>query len=162
KARRSEGGLVVKRALDLILGGLGIVFLAPVLGAIAVLVKLDSPGPCLYRGKRLGQNGVPFMQLKFRTMHTNLCSGEGFGGEDADAALARLLAEREDLREEFERSHKLSHDPRVTRVGRILRATSLDELPQLFNVILGELSLVGPRPVTPAELSRYGEDVQEL
>jgi exopolysaccharide biosynthesis polyprenyl glycosylphosphotransferase len=162
KARRSEGSVVLKRALDLILAGLGVVFLAPALSVIALLVKLDSPGPCLYRGKRVGQDGVPFMQLKFRTMHTNLCSGEGFGGEDADAAFARLLAERDDLREEFERTHKLSHDPRVTRVGRILRATSLDELPQLFNVLRGELSLVGPRPVTADELSRYGENVTEL
>ncbi len=151
-----------KRAIDVLLASLGLLFLAPVLGLIAALVKLDSPGPAIYDAPRLGRGGRDFKQLKFRTMHAYLCHGSGYGGDEAEKAFLALLAENEELREQYERTHKLDPDPRVTRIGRVLRATSLDELPQLWNVVRGDLSLVGPRPVTPPELARYGDHAGDL
>jgi len=134
-----------KRLLDLfgvIAGGLAI---APVLLALALLVKLDSQGPIFYGHRRLGAGGRHFRCWKFRTMHA-----------DADEVLERHLLEHPELRAEWEETFKLRDDPRVTRVGRFLRKTSLDELPQLWNVLRGEMSLVGPRPIVDAEVGRYG------
>lgn len=161
-ARRSRGSTVAKRALDLSLALLGVVVLAPLLGLILLLVKLDSRGPAIYRSERIGRAGRMFTVFKFRTMKAPFCHGVGYGGAEADAAFERLLAENPEMREQFAATHKLDPDPRVTRVGRILRSKSLDELPQLFNVIRGDMSLVGPRPVTAVELERYGEDIPVL
>lgn len=110
--------------------------------AIAVLVHLDSPGPVLHRREVLGQGGRRFGSFKFRTMID--------GAEE-------YLHERPDLQRQFEENHKLTEDPRVTRLGRFLRKSSLDELPQMFNVILGQMSVVGPRMISPAEHIRYGD-----
>ncbi len=110
--------------------------------AIAVLVRLDSPGPILHRREVLGQGRRRFESFKFRTM--------------IDAA-QDYLDERPDLKLQFEQNHKLTQDPRVTRLGRFLRRSSLDELPQMFNVLLGQMSVVGPRMISPAEHSRYGD-----
>ena len=141
---------------------MGLIVLAPLLALIGLLVKLDSPGPAIYSAVRLGRGGRSFRQLKFRSMHTRLCHGPGYGGDAAESEFLALLAANEELREQYERSHKLQSDPRVTRVGRVLRATSLDELPQLWNVVRGDLSLVGPRPVTGPELARYGDYARDL
>ncbi len=114
----------------------------PFMLAIAVAVKLDSSGPVFYRRRVVGVGAKPFDALKFRTMHV-----------DAEERLAR----DPELRRQFEQNYKLKNDPRVTRVGRLLRRTSLDELPQLFNVLLGQMSLVGPRMITSEERARYGK-----
>jgi exopolysaccharide biosynthesis polyprenyl glycosylphosphotransferase len=133
---------VAKRALDLSFTLVGSLFLLPFLLIIAVLIKLDSRGSVFYAYKRLGQDGVRFMSLKFRTMYG-----------DGERRLAEVLAADERLRLEYEQFHKLVVDPRVTRIGRFLRKYSLDELPQLWNVIVGDMSLVGPRPYLEREIS---------
>lgn len=135
----------VKRALDV--GGallLSAVAL-PLLLLVCLLIRLDSPGPALYGRMRLGRHGVPFRCLKLRSMY-----------RDADLRLAALLQDAE-LRREYEQFHKLRNDPRLTRVGRVLRRLSLDELPQLYNVLAGDMSLVGPRPYDVVERALMGE-----
>jgi lipopolysaccharide/colanic/teichoic acid biosynthesis glycosyltransferase len=123
---------LVKRTIDVIGASLGLIMLAPVMGAIALLVRWDSAGPALFRQLRLGHGGRPFYVLKFRTMVT-----------DAETRLKDLEAKNEAAGVLF----KMRDDPRVTPLGRFLRRTSLDELPQLFNVLRGDMSLVGPRPL---------------
>lgn len=137
--------LGAKRALDVLGATLGLVLLLPIVLAVGLAVRLDSRGPVLYRHTRVGRDGRLFRLAKFRTMEPN-----------ADALLAGLLAEHPEYGEEWEARQKLPHDPRVTRVGRFLRRSSLDELPQLWNVIRGDMSLVGPRPVTHQELEKFG------
>lgn len=137
--------VVLKRLFDLVLSVLGLVVLAPVLAVVALAIKLESRGPVLFRQERLGLEGRPFDILKFRTMRP-----------DAE----ELLRSDEDLRRDYVRNDfKLppERDPRVTRVGAFLRRWSLDELPQLVNVLRGDMSLVGPRPVVAAEIDHYGE-----
>ncbi len=134
-----------KRVLDLLLSTVGGLVISPLLLAIVVLVKLDSPGPVFYGHRRLAEGGKHFKCWKFRTMHT-----------DSERLLDEFLQRNPDLQVEWEQNFKLRNDPRVTRVGRLLRKTSLDELPQLWNVLWGEMSLVGPRPIVDAEVSRYG------
>ncbi len=132
---------VVKRAMDIVLTLIGAPFVLPILLFIGLLIKLDSRGSVLYRQARLGQDGVRFSALKFRTMYG-----------DGEQRLAGLLASDPRLRAEYEQFHKLSVDPRVTRVGRFLRRYSLDEFPQLWNVLVGDMSLVGPRPYLDREI----------
>jgi len=136
----------IKRALDLAGAFLGGLLLSPLLLVIAILVKLDSPGPVFYGHERIGKDGRRFKAWKFRSMV-----------KDADRVLEDYLRKHPELREEWERDRKLKNDPRVTRIGKVLRRTSLDELPQLWNVLKGEMSLVGPRPVVREELAKYGE-----
>lgn len=142
-ARRFDA--VLKRMFDLAVALTALVVLLPLLALVASLVKTSSPGPVLFRHERLGRGGRLFTCLKFRTMVP-----------DAEHALEELFEERPELRAYFEEHYKLPADPRVTRVGRWLRKTSLDELPQLWNVLRGEMSVVGPRPIVTDELSRYG------
>jgi Undecaprenyl-phosphate galactose phosphotransferase WbaP len=138
------GPRLLKRALDLAATVVLGLVCVPLLALIALAVKLDSPGPVFYAQTRIGKGGRKFRAWKFRTMV-----------QDAEQVLERHLRAPE-LREEWERDHKLRHDPRVTRVGRLLRRTSLDELPQLWNVLRGEMSLVGPRPIVDEEVAKYG------
>ncbi|MDX2180556.1 MAG: undecaprenyl-phosphate galactose phosphotransferase WbaP [Bryobacteraceae bacterium] len=133
-----------KRLTDLALCGASIVLLAPLLGVLWLAVRLSSHGPAFYSHTRIGQDGRMFAMLKFRTMYSN-------GKEILD----RHLAEDPEAAGEWERERKLRHDPRVTPVGRFLRRTSLDELPQLWNVLRGDMSLIGPRPIPESELPRY-------
>ncbi|MBA3381789.1 MAG: sugar transferase [Actinobacteria bacterium] len=156
-----RSSLFLKRSLDVVLAGLGLVLLAPAFAWIAIRIRLESPGPVFYKHERVGMNGKLFNLIKFRTMYLEHCIGEGYGGDAATGELQRLL-EDPAAREEFEYTHKLEDDPRVTRFGQFLRRTSLDELPQLLNVLRGDMSLVGPRPVTEAELTRYHEEVGTL
>jgi exopolysaccharide biosynthesis polyprenyl glycosylphosphotransferase len=132
----------LKRAADIVLASATLVLGAPLLLGIVVAIKLDSSGPLLYRQRRLGKDSVAFEMLKFRSM----C-------QDAELMLPELSEHNEATGPLF----KMRRDPRVTRVGRILRRFSLDELPQLLNVLLGEMSLVGPRPPLPSEVARYEE-----
>lgn len=133
-----------KRALDLVLGAALIVFFAPLMVALAILVQLDG-GPVLYACRRIGADGRSFRCWKFRSMVV-----------DADRVLEHLLATDAQAHEEWNRNFKLRSDPRITAIGRFLRRTSLDELPQLFNVMTGSMSLVGPRPIVEAEIDRFG------
>lgn len=136
-----------KRMIDVVGSALLLVALSPLLAVIAVLVKLTLPGPVLFRHVRLGRHGRPFWCLKFRTMVP-----------DAEQWLNRDPA----LRAAFEANYKIKDDPRVSRFGALLRRTSLDEMPQLWNVLCGEMSLIGPRPVVPPELAKYGTHAQKL
>jgi exopolysaccharide biosynthesis polyprenyl glycosylphosphotransferase len=138
--RLSGTQAAMKRGFDVVVAGIGLLVLAPVLGLIALSVKLTSPGPVLYRQRRIGLRGRPFTILKFRTMR-----------RDSDKQVENLRAERGVNGLMF----KLRDDPRVTRVGRFLRRWSLDELPQLINVVRGQMSLVGPRPALPDEVTGY-------
>lgn len=136
---------VSKRCFDFALTVIIAIFVMPLAVLIAALIRLDSPGPMFYHQQRLKGRGGEFRAYKFRTMRV-----------DADQVLAEHLERDPALRAEWERDHKLRNDPRVTRLGGLLRKTSLDELPQLWNVLRGEMSLVGPRPIVQAEVIRYG------
>ena len=126
---------------------MGLIIISPIVLALALIVKLDSRGPALHRRRVMGKDGTQFDAFKFRTMHVN--------GDE-------ILARHPELKAQLERDHKLTNDPRITRCGQWMRKFSLDELPQLFNVLLGQMSLVGPRMISPKELSRYGEHATEL
>lgn len=137
-----------KRALDLTLALVALLLAVPVLIMVALLVRFSSRGPILFRQTRVGRYGRPFTCLKFRTMMKHA---------------ERVLAEDPEFAAQFATAYKLRQDHRVTRIGRILRRTSLDELPQLLNVIRGEMSLVGPRPVLPQEMRiRYGPAASQV
>ena len=139
-------GLTSKRAIDVVLALSAIVLLAPLLIICSVVTACSSPGPVLFRHKRVGFNGKRFHCLKFRTMAV-----------DAPERLRRHLATDPVAAAEWSANWKLRNDPRVTAIGSILRKSSLDELPQLFNVIKGDMSIVGPRPITEGELGRYSD-----
>ena len=134
----------MKRGFDLVGAIFGLALLLPLFVVVGVLIKLDSRGPVFYRHERVGRGGRPFRLFKFRTMRLGYCRGAEYSGEDADREFERLMADPR-LRAEFEKSYKLKNDPRVTRIGSVLRKTSIDELPQLINVVLGHISLVGPK-----------------
>ncbi len=138
----------VKRAMDLAFAVPVLIFVAPLLMLIYALVKVFDPGPALFTQARVGRDGREFTVYKFRTMRV-----------DAEARLAELLEKNPRAAAEWARFQKLRNDPRVTTLGRILRKSSLDELPQLLNILRGEMSVIGPRPVTAAEMARYGADV---
>lgn len=144
---KHAGYLRCKRVIDVLGASFAIVFLSPLILCILVGACFSGGSP-FFRHRRVGMHGEPFDVYKFRTMVRN-----------ADAVLQHLLDSDRTIKEEWLRDHKLRDDPRITRLGRFLRRTSLDELPQLLNVLRGEMSLVGPRPVVPEELARYGQKV---
>jgi exopolysaccharide production protein ExoY len=133
---------VSKRIIDIVVSLISIIVLLPIFLIIAIYIKLDDGGDILYFREMVGLRGRHFFMLKFRTMIPN-----------ADA----YLVEQTELMQEYQQNMKLKQDPRITRVGRFLRKTYLDELPQLFNVLIGQMSLVGPRPIHQRELALYGE-----
>lgn len=141
---------MLKRLYDIVLSFIGIVILLPFFLILGILIKIDSPGPCIYKRWVVGKNKHKFGFYKFRTMCIN-----------ADEVLRDLLNSNQEAREEFNKYYKLRDDPRITRLGKFLRKTSLDELPQLFNVLLGQMSLIGPRPITENEVPRYGNYIYE-
>jgi lipopolysaccharide/colanic/teichoic acid biosynthesis glycosyltransferase len=140
---RTRGEFVL-RAMDVFIALTALVFLAPLLIGLALLVCADGGAP-VFAHSRIGRNGKRFPCYKFRSMV-----------RDAEARLIAILATDERARQEWAKDHKLRDDPRVTRLGAFLRRSSLDELPQLFNVLRGEMSIVGPRPIVEAEIMRYG------
>jgi Undecaprenyl-phosphate galactose phosphotransferase WbaP len=140
------GPRFIKRSLDLLLAAVFGIVALPAVGIIALLIKLTSPGPVFYGQVRRGQGGMPFVAWKFRSMF-----------RDSSQLLERCLDSDGGLREEWRRTRKLRHDPRITPLGRFLRRTSLDELPQLWNIARGQMSFIGPRPIVTEEISRYGE-----
>ena len=131
----------IKRVLDVVLSILALIVLSPFFLIIAILIKLESDGPVFYAHKRIGKNGKEIRILKFRSMVSN-----------ADELIKHFSPEQ---MEEYKRNFKLENDPRITKMGKFLRKTSLDELPQLINIIKGELSIIGPRPVVMEELEKY-------
>ncbi len=143
----------LKRPCDIIFSLLLLICTSPIFIIVAILIKAASPsGSVFYRHQRIGRNHQPFTCWKFRTMLP-----------DADKKLAQYLETNPAMKEEFERDFKLKKDPRILPVlGHFLRFTSLDELPQIFNVLRGDMSMIGPRPITQAELPRYGEYVDTL
>ena len=136
--------LLVKRVFDVLFSSVALVLLAVPMALITVLIKIESPGPAIFVHNRFGKNGRPLPLLKFRSMHMN-----------AEQMIDLFTPEQ---KEEWEQNFKLENDPRITKIGRFLRRTSLDELPQFINVLKGELSLVGPRPIVEDELARYGSE----
>jgi exopolysaccharide production protein ExoY len=141
---RLNASKIIKRVIDII-GSLALLVLfSPLFLIVALMVSLDG-GPVFYRHKRIGRDGKPFGCLKFRTMILG-----------AEACLNEYLSYHPEQRREWEQDQKLAFDPRVTAIGNVLRRLSFDELPQLVNVLVGEMSLVGPRPVTEGELKHYG------
>lgn len=149
--RQSRLGRSLKRTGDVLLSlavlGLG----SPAFLLLAALVKLSSPGPVFYVQQRVGRGYRRFGCIKFRTMR-----------QDADAVLAQVLERSPALQAEFDRDFKLRDDPRITPIGRFLRRSSLDELPQFLNVLRGEMSVVGPRPIVRKEIDRYGDYMDEV
>jgi len=146
-AHYSKPDQFFKALMDYGFTAAGLILLAPIMLLLALIVKLDSRGPVIYRRRVMGKGGTQFDAFKFRTMHIN--------GDE-------ILIQHPDLKAQLERDHKLADDPRITRCGVWMRKLSLDELPQLFNVMLGQMSLVGPRMISPKELARYGVHADEL
>ena len=139
---------VVKRVLDIVFSLLGMVILSPFFLLISIIIKLNSKGPVFFVHSRIGEKGKPIGIYKFRTMV-----------ENAEDLIKKFTPEQ---KEEFERCFKLENDPRVTKIGNFLRKTSLDELPQILNILKGELSIIGPRPIIQAELDKYGDNKEKF
>ena len=139
---------LVKRMIDVVLSLFGLVLISPFVVIIAILIKIDSKGPVFFKHHRIGKNGKPFSMYKFRTMK-----------DGAEAMINDFTPEQ---LEEWSENFKLKDDPRITRIGKFLRKTSLDELPQLINILRGDMSIVGPRPVIEVELEEYGNDKDEF
>lgn len=140
--------IVVKRFLDIFLSLIGLIILSPIFLIISIIIKKDSKGPIFFIHGRIGKNGKPFGIYKFRTMVNN-----------AEDLIKTFTPEQ---KAEFERCYKLEKDPRVTKIGNFLRKTSLDELPQILNILKGELSIIGPRPIVQAELEKYGDNKEKF
>ena len=139
---------LVKRMIDVVLSLFGLVLISPFVVIIAILIKIDSKGPVFFKHHRIGKNGKPFSMYKFRTMK-----------DGAEAMINDFTPEQ---LEEWNENFKLKDDPRITRIGKFLRKTSLDELPQLINILKGDMSIVGPRPIIEEELEGYGNDKDEF
>lgn len=140
----------IKRFLDYLICISAMPLVLPLGLALGLLIKLDSKGSPIYRQERIGKDGKPFMIYKFRTMVDN-----------ADELLAKYLRENPELAAEWEKNHKLKDDPRLTRIGHFLRKTSLDELPQILNILQGDMTMVGPRPIVESEKAKYGRFLDE-
>ena len=142
---------LIKYLFDISFALLILVALIPLFLIIILLIKLSSRGPIFFLQERIGKNNVPFKCIKFRTMHP-----------EAKDILKNLLNKDEKIKKEFEETHKIKNDPRITSIGKLLRKTSLDELPQFINVLRNEMSIVGPRPIVKAEKKKYGKNFIKL
>ena len=143
--------LQIKTFFDFLFALIFLILGLPFFIIIALLIKLSSRGPIFFSQKRIGQNNKKFYCLKFRTMHP-----------EAEDILENLISKNKNLREEFQLTHKLKNDPRITNIGRFLRKTSLDEIPQFLNVLKGEMSIVGPRPIVKEEVIKYGDSITKV
>ena len=142
---------IIKTIFDLFFGLIFLVVGSPIFISIALLVKLSSRGPIFFLQKRVGKNKKTFNCIKFRTMHP-----------EAEDILENLIVNNKKLRKEFEETHKLKNDPRITNIGKFLRKTSLDEMPQFLNVIKMEMSIIGPRPIVKKEIQKYGASYNKV
>lgn len=140
----------IKRFFDVVVSSICLVLLLPFFLILCILIKIDSKGKVFYKHKRIGKNGKYIYLYKFRSMYS-----------DSAERLQELLKD-DTIRKEWEENFKLEHDPRITRVGKFLRKTSLDELPQLLNIIKGDMSIVGPRPVIDGEIEKYGMNIKRF
>ena len=140
----------IKRMFDIVLAMISIVLLMPIFLIIAIIIKFDSKGKIIFKHKRIGKNGQPIYLYKFRTMYTN-----------SNEILEELLKDPK-IKKEWEENYKLTNDPRITKVGSFLRKSSLDELPQLLNILMGNMSFVGPRPLVEKEIEKYGKNKNKL
>ena len=141
----------IKNIFDLLFSVLFLISFLPLFLVISLLIKLSSRGPIFFLQKRIGKNNIPFKCIKFRTMYP-----------EAKDILENLLSKDSLLRKEFEETHKLKKDPRITKIGKLLRKTSLDELPQFINVLRGEMSIIGPRPIVKDEKKKYGKNLKKV
>jgi lipopolysaccharide/colanic/teichoic acid biosynthesis glycosyltransferase len=148
---KTFSGDLAKRSFDIVFSLTVLIFFSPVYLLIALLIAISSPGPIFYLQTRIGKNHRPFKCIKFRTMVTN-----------AEEVLQDMLARHPEIRQEYANNFKLKNDPRITWIGRFLRVTSLDEFPQFLNVLKGEMSVVGPRPLVPEELFMYGRYIDKI
>ncbi|MEC4803739.1 MAG: sugar transferase [Jaaginema sp. PMC 1079.18] len=144
-------GNSAKRLFDVLFSLAVLIIFSPVYLVVALLIAVDSPGPVFYIQRRVGKNFKSFGCIKFRTMVHN-----------ADHLLLEMLDRSPHIRQEFEADFKLRQDPRITTIGRFLRYTSLDEFPQFWNVLMGDMSVVGPRPLVPEELPKYGRYIEKV
>ena len=151
RALSSLDGDTAKRLFDVVFSLLVLILFSPVYLLLASLIALSSPGPIFYVQERVGKNHQTFGCIKFRTMVRN-----------ADEVLVNMMETSPHIRQEFEDSFKLKHDPRITWIGRFLRVTSLDEFPQFWNVLKGDMSVVGPRPLVVEELPKYGRHIDKV
>jgi len=145
-------GRIIKRISDIIGSIVGIVIFSPLMIITAILIKFDSKGPIFYKNERVGESGKRFFVYKFRSMKIDCCTGNMYGGSNAEKYESKLIQEKS------ERSgpvYKVLHDPRRTKIGRFIEKTSIDEIPQFFNVFMGHMSIVGPRPHQPREVANY-------
>ena len=142
---------LIKSLFDLLFSFLFLFSFLPFFLIISLLIKLSSRGPIFFLQKRIGKNNIPFKCIKFRTMHP-----------EAKDILENLLIKDLELRREFEETHKIKNDPRITTIGKFLRKTSLDELPQFINVLRGEMSIIGPRPIVKEEKKKYGKNFKKV
>jgi len=142
---------VLKRCLDLLFSFFLIIFLIPLFLIIGIAIKLNSKGTIIFSQKRIGKKNKTFACYKFRTMHPK-----------AKYLLKKILLQNTNFRNEFENTRKIINDPRITNIGKFLRFTSLDELPQIFNVLKGDMSFIGPRPIVKSEIKKYGTNFQKV
>jgi|SRR4028119_295066 lipopolysaccharide/colanic/teichoic acid biosynthesis glycosyltransferase len=150
-SRHGLDGNFAKRLFDVMFSLSILILFFPVYLLLAILIAVSSPGPIFYTQERVGKDYKPFGCIKFRTMV-----------ENADGMLLDIMTTSPDLREEFQDNFKLKQDPRLTRIGKFLRLTSLDEFPQFWNVLIGDMSVVGPRPLVPEELPKYGRHMDKI
>ena len=143
--------IIIKNIFDIVFSCIVIVIGSPIFLLISILIKFSSRGPIFYYHKRVGKNFKSFYCIKFRTMHP-----------EADDILTNLLNKNESIKHEYEKNHKIKNDPRITRIGKFLRLTSLDELPQFLNVLKLEMSIIGPRPIVEKEIIKYDDSITKV
>ena len=141
---------ILKRCLDILFSFFLIIFLIPLFLIIGIVIKFNSKGSIIYSQKRIGKKNKPFACYKFRTMHPQ-----------AKYLLKKILLQNPNFRNEFENTRKITNDPRITNIGKFLRFTSLDELPQIFNVLKGDMTFIGPRPIVKSEIKKYGKNFKK-
>ena len=142
---------LIKNLFDYLFSLSFLITFLPLFLIISLLIKLSSRGPIFFQQKRIGKNNIPFKCIKFRTMYP-----------EAQDILENLLMKDSLLKKEFEETHKIKNDPRITTIGKLLRKTSLDELPQFINVLRGEMSIIGPRPIVKEEKKKYGKNLKKV
>ena len=142
---------IIKRFLDFIFAFLLIILLIPLFLMIGILIKISSKGSIIYIQKRIGKNNTSFSCYKFRTMHPQ-----------SKYLLKKILIKNKDFKNQFSETRKIVNDPRITRFGKFLRFSSLDELPQIFNVLIGDMSFIGPRPIVKSEIKKYGKEFGQV